>query len=110
VRGGTRRLQRWIAAAAAFGVAAAAIPSLASAACCSIAKVDDETPVVPVRVCEPSAGETCGSVLFEGTIPLGGREPVCVSGETVRYQEWDPVAAAFAAPVDAVCGPEDVEL
>jgi hypothetical protein len=82
----------------------------AHAGCCNVAKVDPETPVVPVRVCEPDAEGGCASELFVGSIELGEVVPICAAGDTVVYQEWDVELADFASLVEAVCDGRDVEL
>ena len=82
----------------------------ARAGCCSLVKVDSETPTVTVRACEPDGSGACGNVLFEGALALGEEAPVCSATDTIVYQEWDDILAAFAPPVEAVCEGGDVEI
>lgn len=109
-------LNHQLVAATMTMLAATIVPTIAlnasdaDAACCSVAKVDTETPALPVRICEPAADGTCGTVLFEGMIDLGSSETVCPAGPTIRYSEWDAEIGNFGAPVDALCDADDVEL
>ena len=82
----------------------------ARAGCCRVVKVDPETPAVSVRACEPDSSGGCGSVLFEGPLALGGEAAVCSATDTIVYQEWDELLAAFAPPVEAICEGGDVEI
>jgi len=72
--------------------------------------VDSETPAVTVRACEPDGSGACGTVLFEGPLALGEEAPLCSATDTIVYQEWDELLAAFAPPVEAVCEGGDVEI
>lgn len=84
----------------------------ARADCCLVAKVDAESPAIPVRVCTPdAAGDACGQELFLGTLELGESQEVCPPAATLVYQEWDATLEAFGPPVVAVCNADvDVEL
>jgi hypothetical protein len=82
----------------------------ARAGCCRLVKVDSEAPAVTVRACEPDGSGACGSVLFEGSLALGEEAPVCSATDTIVYQEWDELLAAFAPAVEAVCEGGDVEI
>ena len=87
-------------------VLALASPTPASAGCCRLVKIDDETPVVPVRACASGGDASCPSPTFEETIEIGVYHDVCVATPSLVYQEWDPAAAAFAPGVEAVCDGE----
>lgn len=78
--------------------------------CCRIIKLDTETPPGAVRACEAADQGSCGAVLFEETLALGESREVCVAGDTVVYQEYDPELADFGPPVEALCQGGDVEL
>lgn len=82
----------------------------ARAGCCRVIKVDSETAAVTVRACEPDGAGACGNVLFEGPLALGEEASVCSATDTIVYQEWDELLAAFAPPVEAVCEGGDVEI
>ena len=82
----------------------------ARAGCCRLVKVDAETPAVTVRACGPDGSGACGSVLFEGALALGEEAPLCSATDTIVYQEWDELLAAFAPAVEAVCAGGDVEI
>jgi hypothetical protein len=82
----------------------------ARAGCCRLVKVDSETPAVAVRACESDSSGACGNVLFEGVLALGEEAPLCSATDTIVYQEWDELLAAFAPPVEAVCEGGDVEI
>lgn len=86
-------------------------PSLARAGCCRVVKIDAELPTLDLRVCAPGAAGGCASVLFAGPLPLGASANVCVEGDAVVYEEWDPALGAFGPFVTAVCQDGgDVEL
>ena len=91
-------------------IATLLVASPAAGDCCRIIKLDAETPEGVVRACEPAEQGACGAVLFEQTLALGESREVCVAGDTVVYQEYDPELADFGAPVEAVCRGGDVEL
>ena len=80
------------------------------AGCCRLIKVDDETPVVPVRACASGAGDECPSPTFEETLQLGVYHDVCVATPSLIYQEWDPDVSSFSPGVEATCDGGDVEL
>lgn len=80
------------------------------AGCCRVRRVDPGTPTGTVRVCEPDGNGGCGTVLFEGTLALGDVQNICVSAQTVVYQEYDTTLSAYGPPTQAVCDGADVEL
>jgi hypothetical protein len=46
----------------------------------------------------------------EGTLALGDAHSVCVSAQTLVYQEYDTTLNAYGPPTQAVCDGADVEL
>jgi hypothetical protein len=80
------------------------------AGCCRVKRVDASTTTGTVRVCEPDGKGGCGAVLFEGPLALGDAQHVCVTGQTVVYQEYDTTLNAYAPSTQAVCDGADVEL
>ena len=81
-----------------------------SAACCRVIRIDPETPVPVVRVCDPDTSGNCGTVLFEGAIAVGESRPVCGKGTIVLYQGYDATAGTYGPPTEARCDGGDVEL
>jgi hypothetical protein len=104
-----RRHRHSIAVLGAFALTLAVAPD-AWAGCCRLVKIDDSTPVVPVRACESGAGDACTTPSFEQTLEIGAYHDVCVSTESLVYQEWDPQAAAFSPGIEAACDGGDVEI
>ena len=96
--------------AALTGVIVLFVGGQARAGCCRLVKVDSEAPAVTVRACEPDGSGACGNVLFEGSLALGDEASVCRATDTIVYQEWDELLAAFAPPVEAICERGDVEI
>jgi hypothetical protein len=92
------------------GCALLALAAAAHAGCCRVIRVDTLTPTGTVRICEPDTNAGCGPVLFEGTLAVGDSQNVCVTGQTVVYQEYDTTLNAYEPPVRAVCDGADVEL
>lgn len=85
-------------------VAMLVVPELAwAAACCQLTKVDAEPLTTQIRVCDPAAVEGCATWILERSFTAGETASVCVSGEIVRYQEWDPVLDAWGPDTDARC-------
>jgi hypothetical protein len=85
-------------------VAMLVVPDIASAAaCCDLRKVDAEPPTTQIRACDPAAVEGCAAWILERSFTAGETAPVCVSGEIVRYQEWDPALDAWGPDTDARC-------
>lgn len=84
----------------------------ASAACCDLRKVEAEPATTRVRVCDAGAAGACETAwLFDGDVAFGTPQPICISGEALRYQEFDPATGMFAPPIDARCDEDtDVEL
>ena len=82
----------------------------ASAACCRVIRIDPETPIPVVRVCDPDASGNCGTVLFEGTMEVGVSHQVCGAGPVVMYQDYDASAGTYGPPTEARCDGGDVEL
>jgi hypothetical protein len=93
------------------GFLALALGDAAHAACCRLLRTDTETTSSAVRACENDGDDGCAAVLFLGELALGQSQEICVTGETVVYQEWSTAANDFAAPVAAVCTEDaDVEI
>ena len=93
-----------------LAIGALLLASPAAGDCCRLVKLDDGTSAVTVRACEPGSPGACEAMLFEQTLAVGGSREVCVSGDTLMYQEYDPALADFGAPVEALCQGGDVEL
>lgn len=105
--GRVRRIALLIALAC-MGMLAAA-PAV-RAACCTLVKVDPETPAALVRVCKPTESGACAVLLFSGTLADGERHEVCTASPTIIYEEWDELLGGFGAPVEARCESRDVEI
>jgi hypothetical protein len=75
----------------------------AVADCCRIVKTDVETPPATLRVCQPTESGECGAVLYVGTLAQDESALVCSDTPTIRYAEFDDVAADFGPSVEAVC-------
>ena len=72
------------------------VPEFASAAaCCDLRKVDAEPPTTQIRACDPAAVEGCATWILDRSFTAGEAAPICVSGETVRYQQLDPALDAW---------------
>jgi hypothetical protein len=86
------------------------VPTAARAGCCRLVRIDAAAQTT-VRACETDANDACLAVLFEGVLAQGAATWLCSATDAIVYQDIDPVAGGYNAPVGAVCAANaDVEL
>jgi len=83
----------------------------ATAACCTLRKIDADPPSAHIRACDPVATPSCTTWLYDGTLTAGESASVCAASDRVLYQERDPATEAWGPTTEARCEDGgDVEL
>ena len=84
-------------------------PRAAAAGCCRVARVDGDSPSVPIRICEADTDGQCDLVLFQGSLAVGDSQTVCSASATIVYQN-DDGSGGYGPPTQARCDGVDVEI